>query len=77
VVGAEESEEAVFLTGTSKAQPLIPGHALLPLDHQADFHVPPRGDVLAWLSIPTHMRVSYRYGPVSAASRCMSSRSVP
>ena len=38
VVGAEERLEPVLLAGLRERDPLLPGHVLLPLDHQADAH---------------------------------------
>ena len=40
MVGAEERLEAVLLGGGREGAPLVPGHALLALDHQAHAHVP-------------------------------------
>ena len=38
VVGAEQRVDAVRLAGLRERAPLLPGHALLPLDHQRDAH---------------------------------------
>ena len=61
VIRAEQSFEAVLLARAREGDPLVPRHALLALDHEADIHVVSR--VLDQ--------------DVSAVSRCMSSRSVP
>src|SRR4029077_7172287 len=46
VVGAEETLETVLLAGAGERNPVVPGDALLALDHQADAHswsLRPRG----------------------------------
>ena len=39
VVGAEERLEPVLLTGVGEREPVVPGGALLALDHQCDAHL--------------------------------------
>ena len=40
VVRAEERLDAVLLAGGGERAPVLPGHALLPLDHECEPHVP-------------------------------------
>ena len=40
VIGAEEALEPMLLREAGQAHPVVPGDALLPLDHQTDAHQP-------------------------------------
>ena len=53
VIGSEQALEAGVLAGPGKRDPLLPGDALLALDHQADPHRPnPTGHKLPSAAAP-------------------------
>ncbi len=53
VVGAEERVDRALLARLRECQPLLPGHRLLPLDHQADTHQSTTcASVITWILPP-------------------------